>query len=53
MVLNPQPYSFRSRILYFHFLSMEEFDICCMGLMTLAYLCMNVYGVHKLKNSPA
>lgn len=39
MVLSPQPYSFRSRILYFHFFSMKEFDICYMGLMTLAYEC--------------
>lgn len=53
MVLSPQPYSFRSRILYFHFFSIEEFDICCMGLMTLAYLYMNAQGVHKLKNNLA
>lgn len=37
MVLSPQPCFFRSRILYFHFFSMKEFDICYMGLMTLAY----------------
>lgn len=42
MVLSPQPYSFRNRILYFHFFSLEVFDICYMDLTTLAYLDMNV-----------